>query len=67
MDTKTLGEQGLHGWKERVADTVARRADRSRIPVTGAQVRALLGAAFFTLSLLYVVKTLRGVAREARN
>lgn len=66
MDAKTIGEQGLHGWKGRVAETVAKRADRSRVPVTDAQVRAALGLAFFTMSLLYVVKTLRAVAREAR-
>jgi len=66
MDVKTIGEQGLHGWKGRVADTVAERADRARIPVSAAQVRAVLGLAFFTTSLLYVIKTLRAVAREAR-
>lgn len=66
MDAKTIGEQGLHGWKGRVANTVAERADRARIPVSAAQVRAVLGVAFFTTSLLYVVKTLRAVAREAR-
>ena len=66
MDVKTLGEQGLHGWKGRVAETVADRADRVRIPVTAAQVRAALGLAFFMTSLLYVLKTVRAVAREAR-
>ena len=66
MDVKTLGEQGLHGWKGRVAETVADRADRARIPVTAAQVRAALGLAFFMTSLLYVLKTVRAVAREAR-
>lgn len=65
MDVKTIGEQGLHGWKGSVAHSVARRADRSRIPVTETQVRGVLGVAFFTMSLLYVVKTLRAVAREA--
>lgn len=66
MDAKTLGAQGLHGWKGRIADTVAHRADRAPIPLTGPQVRALLGAAFFAASLLYVIKTVRAVAREAR-
>jgi len=66
VDVKTLGEQGLHGWKGRVAETVADRADRARIPVTAAQVRAALGLAFFMTSLLYVLKTVRAVAREAR-
>jgi hypothetical protein len=67
MDTKTLGEQGLHGWKGRVAESIADRADRASIPLSGAQVRALFGLAFFTMSLLYVVKTVRGVTREARG
>jgi hypothetical protein len=67
MDVTTIGRQGLHGWKERVADRVARRAQRSRVPITDDQVRAALGLAFFTMSLLYVVKTLRAVVREARD
>lgn len=67
MDVKALGEQGLRGWRARVADAVAPRADRARIPVSGAQVRAALGVGFFAISLLYVAKTLRGVAREARG
>jgi hypothetical protein len=31
------------------------------------QVRALLGAIFFTLSLLYVVKTIAAATRETRQ
>jgi hypothetical protein len=67
MDVTRLGEHGLHGWKGRVAETVADRADRARIPLTGPQVRAIFGLGFFAMSLLYVLKTLRGLAREARG
>jgi hypothetical protein len=51
MDVTRLGQAGLHGWRERAADRVA---------------RAALGALFFALSLRYVVRSLRAVARELR-
>ena len=58
MDVTRLGQAGLHGWRERAADRVARRA-----PVADDVARAALGALFFALSLRYVVRSLRAVAR----
>jgi hypothetical protein len=37
-----------------------------RAPLDADQVRALLGAVFFVLSVLYVVKTVAAATREAR-
>jgi hypothetical protein len=62
MDAKALGHAGLHGWKEKLADRVARRA-----PVADDIVRAALGALFFALSLRYVIRSLRAAARELRS
>jgi hypothetical protein len=45
-----------------IAEPVARRA-----PLDSEQVRALLGAVFFVLSVVYVVKTLTAATREARQ
>jgi hypothetical protein len=45
-----------------IAEPVARRA-----PLDSEQVRALLGAAFFVLSVLYVVKTFAAATREMRQ
>jgi hypothetical protein len=59
MDAKALGHAGLHGWKEKVADTVARRA-----PIADDVVRAALGALFFALSLRYVIRSLLAAKRE---
>jgi hypothetical protein len=59
MDAKALGDAGLHGWKEKVADTVARRA-----PIADDVVRAALGALFFALSLRYVIRSLLAAKRE---
>jgi hypothetical protein len=56
---KTVGDVGLHGWKEKVANEVARRA-----PVADDVVRAALGALF---SLRYVIRSLRAVSRELRS
>ncbi len=62
MDVKRLGQAGLHGWKEKFADRVARRA-----PVADDVARAALGAVFFALSLRYVIRSLRAAARELRS
>ena len=61
MDVTRLGHAGLHGWREKVADQVARRA-----PVADDVARAALGALFFALSLRYVIRSLRAAARELR-
>ena len=62
MDAKTVGDAGLHGWKERFANEIARRS-----PVADDVVRAAFGALFFALSLRYVVRSLRAVTRELRG
>jgi hypothetical protein len=62
----TLGQTGLQGWREKVADGIAEPVAR-RAPLDSEQVRALLGAAFFVLSVVYVVKTLTAATREARQ
>jgi hypothetical protein len=64
MATATrLGQAGLQGWREKAADGIAEPVAR-RAPLDSEQVRALLGAVFFVLSVLYVVKTV--AARPAR-
>lgn len=49
-----IGNSGLKGWRaklaDRVADPVARRG-----PLDADQVRALLGAGFLTVSIVYVI------------
>jgi hypothetical protein len=62
MDAKALGHAGLHGWREKVADGVARRA-----PIADDVVRAVLGVVFFALSARYVVRSVRAAARELRS
>ena len=53
-----VGQAGLQGWREKVADGVASPVSR-RTPLEEDQVRALLGATFFVLSVLYVIQTIR--------
>ena len=62
MDAKRLGQAGLHGWREKLADRVAKRA-----PVADDVVRAAFGAVFFSLSLAYVVRSIRTLVRELRS
>jgi hypothetical protein len=62
MATATrVGQAGLQGWREKVADGIAEPLS-NRTPLDEDQVRALIGSIFFVLAVMYVVKTLRSVA-----
>ena len=61
MKVDDLGNATLHGWKEKVADTAARKA-----PVRDEYVRAALGLVFLALSVRHVVRSARELARSAR-
>ena len=45
-----------------IAEPVAQR-----VPLSAEQVRAAVGALFFVLSVIYVVKTVKAAALEARS
>ena len=51
-----VGHAGLVGWREKTADLVAPRAAKHG-PVTEDQARAIIGGAFFALSVYYVIST----------
>lgn len=61
-----LGQAGLQGWREKVADGVAEPVAK-RTKLDEDQVRALIGGLFFVLSVMYVIKTATVAAREARS
>jgi hypothetical protein len=63
MTTATrAGQAGLQGWRQTLADRIAEPvADRTRL--SEEQVGALIGAAFFVLSVVYVAKTIGALAR----
>ena len=63
MDTVSLGNAGLQGWRVKVGDAVAGPiAKHSRF--TDDQVRAVVGGLFFVLSVTYVLGTVRRLIRE---
>jgi hypothetical protein len=64
MTTATqAGQAGLQGWREKVADTFAEPvANRTKLDED--QVRALIGAAFFVLAVVYVANTIRALVRQ---
>ena len=64
--SKELGRASLVGWRKAVADGVAPRAAQ-RGPFSEDQARAAIGAAFFVLSLYYVVSTIARMVRSARG
>jgi hypothetical protein len=61
-----LGQTGLQGWRERVADGISKPV-ANRAPVNEDQVRAVIGAAFFVLAVIYIVKTISAAMRQARQ
>jgi len=63
--TEQLGQAGLVGWREKVADRVAPAAAQ-RGPLSEEQIRALVGALFFALSAYYVVSTCVRMVRGER-
>ena len=67
MATATeLGQTGLQGWREKVADGISQPVAK-RAPLEEEQVRAIIGAAFFVLSVIYVDKTISAAARHGRG
>ena len=61
MDALSFGKAGLQGWRARLADVLADPVARhSRLDAD--EVRAAVGAAFFLLSVVYVVGTVKRLA-----
>ena len=62
MEVTTLGHHALTGWREKVADPVARKA-----PVDTDVAKAVLGFGFFLVSLVYVLRTIARATASARG
>ena len=63
MDAKGLGEAGLQGWRGRVADRAAPAVAR-RTSLDLDQARRAIGGLFLALTVLYLVKAGRDLARR---
>jgi len=61
-----IGTAGLQGWRQKVGDALAEPVAQ-RTPLEAEQVRAAVGALFFALALMYVVKTVSIAAKEMRE
>jgi hypothetical protein len=61
-----MGHAALVGWRKAIADRVAPRA-ADRAPISEQQARAMIGAAFFLLSLFYVSSTIKRMIETARS
>jgi hypothetical protein len=67
MQTPTqLGTAGLQGWRAKFAGAVAEPVAQ-RSPLDEDQVRAALGALFFGLAVMYVIRTVMTATREMRR
>ena len=60
-----IGTAGLQGWRRKVGDAVAEPLAQ-RTPLASDQIKAAVGALFFALSVMYVVKTVTAASRELR-
>jgi hypothetical protein len=60
MRAVDVGQAGLQGWRAKVADAVG-PAVAERTPLTEDRVRATIGAVFFALAVVYVVKTIKEI------
>ena len=64
MTTATkAGQAGLQGWREKLADGVGKPVS-DRTPLSEDQVRAAIGAVFFVLAVIYVVRTIADLVRQ---
>jgi hypothetical protein len=66
VDRVEVGKTGLSGWRAKVADGVAEPV-AERTSLSPDAVRAVVGAAFFVLSVYYVIGTAVRAARAARS
>jgi hypothetical protein len=67
MATATqIGTAGLQGWRRKVGDVVAEPLAK-RTPLGSEQIRAAVGALFFALSVMYVVKTISAASSRLRE
>ncbi len=64
--TERFGRAGLTGWRETLADRVASPV-AGKTPASEDQVRAVIGATFFLLSVYYVATTIARMAKAARD
>jgi hypothetical protein len=62
-EVKLLGEQGLQGWRAKLADTAAPRL-AGVAPLDEQEVRAWIGLAFVALSAWYLGTTAARFLRE---
>ncbi|HEX2103592.1 MAG TPA: hypothetical protein VHF51_08060 [Solirubrobacteraceae bacterium] len=61
-----LGTAGLQGWRAKVGDAVAKPVSR-RTPLDDEQVRAAVGALFFVLAVMYVIRALTAASQRVRE
>jgi hypothetical protein len=65
-DMKRMGQAGLLGWRAKVGDVVAQPVAK-RSPLGEDDVRAAVGALFFALATVYVLRTAATLVRELRD
>lgn len=63
MDSKTVGMAGLRGWRSTVANASAGPVAK-RTPLSEDQVKAVVGALFLALSIVYVVGAISDLVRR---
>jgi hypothetical protein len=66
MTTATqAGQAGLQGWRAKLADAIAAPVAH-HTKLNEDQVRAIVGAAFFILAVIYIANAVRALAQQSR-
>jgi hypothetical protein len=66
MTTATQAAQaGLQGWRAKVADAIATPV-ANHTKLNEDQVRAVVGAVFLVLAVIYIANAVRALAQQAR-
>jgi hypothetical protein len=65
MTATQAGQAGLQGWRAKVADAIATPV-ASHTKLNEDQVRAVVGAAFFVLAVVYIANAVRALIQQGR-
>ena len=65
MEARNIGQAGLQGWRRKVADAVATPVAKRSSKASEDDVRAVIGALFLILTIMYVVQAMRDFVADS--
>lgn len=65
MEARNIGQAGLQGWRRKVADAVATPVAKRSSKASEDDVRAVIGALFLILTIMYAVQAMRDFVADS--